>query len=224
MRIQRPSRQWVDTPARVGAGKGFFNQTFPTLHGSITEFIQECQSVLKRKFAPEPPRGRFARALRRLLRDTGAVSTVEMAALLPLFMLLIAGIIENGLVLFMQAQLDNATRDAARLTMTGQAQQGGTSFATQLCNEVGIFMTCGNLQYRIQTAAKFASLSPTLAGSSTAYTNFSAYPTAVSGASAGAYTLVQVVYTRTYLIPIVTKYFGSSTQILSTQAFITEPY
>ncbi len=187
--------------------------------------------MLKRNHSPEPSRaavpargGRFARALRRLLRDTGAVTTVELAALVPLFMLLISGIVENGLVLFMQAQLDNATRDAARLTLTGQAQNGGTSFATQLCNEVGIFMSCGNLQYRIQTASSFGSLSATLAGSSGDYTNFSTYPTAVAGGTAGQYVLVQVVYSRSYLIPLVTKYFGSSTQILSSLAFENEPF
>jgi Flp pilus assembly protein TadG len=195
--------------------------------------------VLNQIFFPKPPRhpelsksagvacshrGRLARGMRRLLRDTRATTTLELAALLPLLMLLIMGVVENGLVLFMQAQLDNATRDAARLTLTGQAQNGGTSFATQLCNEVGIFMTCGNLQYRIQTASSFGSLSATLAGSTGSYTHFTTYPTAVSGGNAGDYVLVQVVYTRTYLVPLVTKYFGSSTQILSTLAFENEPF
>jgi Flp pilus assembly protein TadG len=163
---------------------------------------------------------------RRLLRDRGAASATEFAAIAPVLMLLFFGVVENGLVLFMQSVLDNATRDAARLTMTGQAQGGGTSFATQLCNDISVLMRCSSLQYRIQTGSSFGSISPSISGSSSSLSGFTAYPSNVSGGSAGDYVLVQVVYTRSYLVPIVGAAFGNGNpaQLLATSAYQNEPY
>jgi Flp pilus assembly protein TadG len=171
------------------------------------------------------PKGAMAR-LRTLFRDEGAVTGLEFAMIGPLFLLMILAVLENGLTLWTQSLLDNATRDAARLTLTGQSQNGGTAFATQLCNGVTGLMTCSSLQYRIQTGSSFAGMSPTLSGSGTTYTGFSAYPTAVTGGTAGQDVLVQVVYTRKYIVPWVGTMLSAtgSDKLLATAAFQNEPY
>src|SRR5665213_3014005 len=89
--------------------------------------------------AAAPPVG-ARRRLCRVFADSSAVTGLEFAMVGPIFLLLILGVLENGLTLWTQSLLDNATRDAARLTLTGQSQNGGTGFATQLCNEVSGLM------------------------------------------------------------------------------------
>lgn len=170
------------------------------------------------------PRG-LAR-LRLLARDDSAVSMVEFAIVGPIFLLLILAVLENGLTLWTQGVLDNATRDAARLTLTGQSQNGGTAFATQLCSEISGLMNCASLAYRIQTNSTFGGISPTITYSHGAASGFSSYPTSATGGSAGQSVLVQVIYTRNYIIPWVGNLLSANgtTQILSTAAFENEPF
>ena len=159
--------------------------------------------------------------LRRLRHDRRGTTALEFAIIGPLFLLLIFAILENALILWSQAVLDNATRDAARLTLTGQSQSGGTSFPTALCQGISALMTCTSLQYRIQTGSSFGSMSSTVNTS-----KFSSYPTAISGGGPGSYVLVQVIYNRHFIIPWVGQLMSSNgvTQILATAAFENEPY
>ncbi len=126
--------------------------------------------------------------------------------------------------------LDNATRDAARLLETGQSQSGGTSFVTQLCNEISGFMSCSQLQYRVQSGSTFAGISPSITfGTGGAATGFSSYPTAVSTTSltAGTDVVVQVIYKRNFVIPWVGKVMTGNNdyeELLATATFQVEPY
>lgn len=170
------------------------------------------------------------RLVRRLVRDESALAALEFAMVGPIFLLLIMGVLENGLTLWQQSMLDNATRDAARLIETGQQQGGGTNFATKLCNEISGLMQCSALQYRVQTGSTFAGISSTLSiGSGGTATGFTAYPNTLSstGLSAGKDTLVQVIYTRSYIVPWLGKAMSGTNdykQLLSTAAFQIEPY
>jgi Flp pilus assembly protein TadG len=167
------------------------------------------------------------RTFRSLRRNTRGTTAVEFAIIGPLFLMLVFAVLENGLTLWSQAVLDNATRDAARLTLTGQTQQGGTSFPAKLCSELSGLMNCSYLQYRIQTGSSFGSISPsfTVSGNGTA-SGFSAYPAAVSSGGPGSYVLVQVIYNRHFLIPGVSALMSANgvTQLLATAAFQNEPY
>src|SRR5579863_8193802 len=69
---------------------------------------------------------------RQFIADTSGSTIVEFAIVGPWFLLLLLAIIELGLTLFTQSVLDGATRDAARLVRTGQAQNAGTTTAAQL--------------------------------------------------------------------------------------------
>jgi Flp pilus assembly protein TadG len=171
-------------------------------------------------------RGHGLAALAGLRRDTRGATVIEFAIVGPIFLLLVLAVIENGLTLFSQSVLDNATRDAARLAMTGQVQLGGASFPTLLCNELSGIMPCANLQYRVQTGSSFGSLSPAVTNSGGTLQGFQSYPTAPAAGIANQYVLVQVGYNRSYLIPWVGQYFNASgsAMLMSTQAFENEPY
>lgn len=185
------------------------------------------ESKQERDAAPASPAARpnFMARLRRLARDTGASSTIEFAVIGPITLLLVLAVIENAMALFAQSILDNATRDAARLTLTGQAQNGGTSFATQLCNEISGYLKCSNISYRLQTSTKFGNLSPNIATGSPP-TGFTAYPGSMTGGNAGDFVLIQVVYNRSFFIPWVGKLLAASgsDQIITTAAFENEPF
>lgn len=168
--------------------------------------------------------------LRGLIRDDGGVTGLEFAMIGPIFLLMVLAVLENGFTLWTQSVLDNATRDASRLLQTGQSQSGGTSFVTQLCNEISGFMSCAQLQYRVQTGSTFAGITPTVTiGSGGTASGFSAYPTAVSTSSltAGADVLVQVIYKRNFLVPWVGKVMTGTNdyeELLATATFQVEPY
>ena len=150
---------------------------------------------------------------------------VEFAIVAPIFLLFIFMIIETGLILFTQATLDNATRDASRLVLTGQAQQGaGASvFTTQLCADVSPLISCSSLAYNVQNASSFGAMSANIttdsSGNMTPNANFS------PGGSGGD-TLIQVAYNRTFLVYWVGSLVSSRNSLLlvSTVALQVEPY
>jgi Flp pilus assembly protein TadG len=165
----------------------------------------------------------ISRLCRRLVRNQRGAALVEFAIVAPVFLLLLSGVIENGVVLFTQSLLDNATRDAARLIQTGQVQQGGgvSAFTTKLCNDVTGYIPCGSLQYNVQAGATFGSLNVTVTNNNGNM--------GTQGFNAGAPSsdvAVQVAYNRPYIIPLVGQYMSvnGSTMLVSTVIFQNEPY
>ena len=89
----------------------------------------------------------YKTGLRRLLsRRSGSASraisgstAIEFAIIAPFFLLFLFGIIETGVIFFLDSTLQNATEDAARMVRTGQVQSVGMSkqqFVAQICNEM----------------------------------------------------------------------------------------
>lgn len=161
---------------------------------------------------------------RTLLRDASGVAAVEFAIAGPVVILLACMAVDMGLALFTQAALDNGTRDAARLIMTGQVQIAGGSpapFTAQLCADVSYLVPCGSLQYNVEAASSFAALPAAAIGSSGTLLD----PQFEPGAP-GQYVMVQVAYYRTPMIPWLSEFLGgqSGLLLLSTSAFQNEPY
>lgn len=161
---------------------------------------------------------------------TRAVVAVEYAIVAPVFLSLMLGIVDVGLLLASQAQLDSATNDAARLILTGQATSNGSAFGSQLCSEASSLMSCSGLTYRVQTGNSFAGLSASYTlGATGAPTGFSSYPASISAGNTGGsltndFVLVQVAYQRPWLFTLLGTMMGHSTQLLiSTVAFENEP-
>ena len=57
--------------------------------------------------------------LRKLIRRNDGASIIEFAIILPVFLLLIVGIIEFSLVMFISSVIEGATNNVARLNKTG---------------------------------------------------------------------------------------------------------
>jgi Flp pilus assembly protein TadG len=166
--------------------------------------------------------------LARFLRSRGGVTMVEFALVGPLFLLLTFAIVDNGLVLFMQTILDNATREAARQIEIGKVQLSGDTtgnglFKTTLCNNLGRLISCASLQWRVQSSAvSFASLNPAVTANGAGQMT----STGFSAGTAQSFVLVQVGYTQPYFIPALARISGSTGNLLlvSTVAQQNEHY
>ena len=152
-------------------------------------------------------------------------SAVEFAIVAPIFLVFILMILETGLIIFTQATLDNATRDAARLIQIGSVQQAGgsaTPFTSQLCADVSPLISCASLAYHVQSGSTFAALSPTItidgSGNMTS--------TGFSPGGSGQDVLIQVGYNRAFFVYWVGSLISSKSTLLlsSTVALQVEPY
>jgi Flp pilus assembly protein TadG len=94
------------------------------------------------------------RALHRRMRSKSRAGNamIEFALIAPVFFLLLMGIMENGVIYFAGATVQNAASNAARYVRTGQAQADGTmneaNFKARICSDItSLLLTCGtNLQ------------------------------------------------------------------------------
>jgi Flp pilus assembly protein TadG len=165
----------------------------------------------------------------KLASETSAVVALEFAILAPVFMVVMLGIVDTGLLLTSQAMLDTATADAARLILTGQASSNGAAFGNQLCSEVSSMIDCSSLTYRVLTGNSFGAIPASYTLANGAPVGFSAYPAAISAGNAGGsltndFVVVQVAYQRPWLFAMLAPAMGSSTELLlSTAVFENEP-
>jgi Flp pilus assembly protein TadG len=129
------------------------------------------------------------------------MNALEFAFVAPIFMLFVGMVFDVGILLYQQAMIDSAAFRAARLIRTGQIQQNGgsvTPFTTQLCTDLAnIVDDCANTQYKVTSAATFASLSNTVA--TDGYGNITGKGTFSPGTS-GQDVVVQVGWNRPYII------------------------
>jgi Flp pilus assembly protein TadG len=157
---------------------------------------------------------------RRLRRNRRGAAMVEFALIGPLFIVVLCGILENGLILFTQTVLDNATRDASRLIMLG-TPTSLQQFKDALCVTACTLIPESSLVVNVTSGNTFASLSSTLqtdASGNPINTKF------LPGTSAQA-VLIQVSYNRPFLIPIFGTFSGVNSELLmSTVALKAEPY
>lgn len=162
--------------------------------------------------------------LRRFLRHTGGNPLIQFALVAPVFLGLVFIILDEGLLIFTQATLDNATRDASRNILLGTYQKGGNTisdFKTAVCNEMGgLIPSCTtNIQVYVNYGASFSALAAQT-GSGGTLTNNGTF----SMGSASSYVIVQTAYNRPYIPDIIGYFPGSSLLLISTVVFQTEPY
>lgn len=99
---------------------------------------------------------------RRFMRaERGSVAVEFALTAVPFFTLLFA-IVEAGIIFFVNAELDNALNDAARLIRTGQAQTASmtsTQLLQTICDDVVIVSNCTtNVKIDVRTFSNFASV------------------------------------------------------------------
>jgi Flp pilus assembly protein TadG len=118
--------------------------------------------------------------LRKVVNSTRGAAAIEFAIVLPLLLAIVFGIIEFGAVLYNQAVITNASREAARFS---------AAFYTNPANATATQPTCANIQdyvvnyvntYFISFTSSSFNASNVTCPTGTPYTNYSGYAGIVS--------------------------------------------
>ncbi len=173
---------------------------------------------------------RRAGVLRRLLADRAGGVLTEYAFIAPPFIALLLAIIHTSLVFLAQEGLETAAESAARLIMTGTAQNGSytaSSFKTAACNSLPKFLVCSRLYIDVSTISSYSGTptsTPTFTYSNGNVSNSFSYTPGTQGAI--------VVLRLMYLWPTANGPFGftminqqgSNHLIVATSVLKTEGY
>jgi len=157
-------------------------------------------------------------------------AAIEFALVGPLFLMLMLGIFELGIMVFVQSVLDGSAREAARLIRTGQAQANGNpqaDFQATLCNAVTAIVGCGNIIYQSEVFATWTSAQ--------AFVNTpparSKQGNLISGGftpgTCGSIVVVQVSYNYPFYTQWIGGMLGGATNtafLMSTVVFQNEPF
>jgi Flp pilus assembly protein TadG len=165
--------------------------------------------------------------IREFLRDRRGNAAEEMAMVAPIVILIFLLTIELGYMLFSQAVLDGATRIAARMVRTGQAQSSGTpksTFTTALCNNLSGIIPCASVAVDVESFGTFSTMTPAAVtkDKSGNVTNSSWVP-----GGPGAAVDVRTFYTYQFFLPFVANILnpgGGGVVLQSTVIFKNEPY
>lgn len=166
-------------------------------------------------------------------RAQSGSAALEFAFIAPVLFVLLMGIIEDGVLYFAGATLQNAVDDVARVVRTGQAQTSNPAmtqaqFRTSVCNEVSPLIQCNaNLQIDVQSyssgygTASFASPLNASGNLNGALNNWSpGNPCDV--------VLVRVFYKWRVVTPILSQFLsnmaGGYHLVSATSAFRNEPF
>lgn len=163
--------------------------------------------------------------------DHSGTTAVEFALIAPPFFALLFAIFETTLFLFAQATLQNAADESARLFMTGQVQNAGTTqsqFQSQICPLVSAMFTCSSVMVNVVSYSSSSSISTT-APTLTYNKNGTVSNTwSYSPGTAGDLMVVQLIYQWPIIgIPLGSLFSNlgnGSTEMMGVAAFRVEPY
>jgi Flp pilus assembly protein TadG len=167
--------------------------------------------------------------------DSGAAA-VEFAMVVTPFFALLFGVIELGLLLMAQVDLDNAMGAATRQIRTGINQSGattalqtaeGAAFANQICsNMLWMVSDCqNNIQVDVRTYGTFGAVS--LGSSTAASAAVAAGNKQFQTGGPGAIVVIRAYYAWPLFIPGVNtalKRVGNRTMLTSVASFVNEPF
>ena len=155
---------------------------------------------------------------------------IEFAFIAPVFLVLLMGTMEVGIMYFSQFVLQNATTDAARLVRTGQVASGNMTqaqFRTYICNQIDPVLGCNaNLQVDVESYTNFSSAAianPLLANNTLnpALNNYSV-------GAACSVVVVRTFYTWSVVTPLLTPFIvnmaNNNHLLTATAAFRNEPF
>ncbi len=139
-------------------------------------------------------------------------TTIEFAIIAPTFLLLLMAVFELGYMVFVQAVLDNAARDAARLIRTGQVQTSGNAtqtFQTLLCSNVASVIGCGNIIYQAQVFATWSAANTGINQPPQKDLNGNLISVGFTAGTAKDIVAVQVTYNYAFFTTWIAGYLGS---------------
>ena len=106
---------------------------------------------------------RAGRLVGRLGRDRSGASAIEFALVAPIFIALLFAILETGLVFLASQTLETATADAARLVMTGQAQNmTAEQFKTKTCEFIPALFDCSKISVDVRAFDAVPTIPPAI--------------------------------------------------------------
>jgi Flp pilus assembly protein TadG len=169
------------------------------------------------------------RVLARLARRQDGAAAIEFGLVAAPFLGLLFAIIETCFIFFAGQTLENATSDAARLILTGQAQTQGfsqTQFKQSVCSRIFAMFDCANkLKIDVRTAANFGStdLGKPIDSNGNLNTNFMYSP-----GTAGEIVVVRIMYEWPVYVSLLglnlSDMAGNKRLLMGTAAFRNEPY
>jgi Flp pilus assembly protein TadG len=181
------------------------------------------------------PRNRAAmrrnRLIDRFVRGRGGATAVEFAMIALPFLALIMGVIELSMVYLVSTTLENATADIAREVRTGQLQTSGVpqnanTFSAAICGELAWLSSCSNNLYvDVNTLSDWSSYSTTPPTNNGQIDQTQLH---FNMGGPGSIVMVRAFYQWTLFTPLLdgmaASLNGGSTLIVSTSAFMNEPY
>jgi Flp pilus assembly protein TadG len=114
--------------------------------------------------SPAASTASFRTLLRRFRRSRRGSAALEFALVAPVFFALLFAILETALVFFASQLLETYTQDAARLILTGQAQNSTyndqanflSNFQSKVCSN--ILFNCKNISIDVKNYSSFGSI------------------------------------------------------------------
>jgi Flp pilus assembly protein TadG len=178
---------------------------------------------------------RYARHLSRFGRARRAATAVEFALIAPAFIALLVALLQTMVVLFAQQALQAGASEAARLFMTGQAQNSNSGagltssqLSSQICPIMQPLINCTSLQINVASYSSFSNASttpPTLTfnGSGQVTNTFTYAP-----GTPGQVMVIELIYPMSTVSgPLgftLSNLPNSMTEIVGVSAFRVEPY
>ena len=146
--------------------------------------------------------------LRWLGRKDKGNTAVELALTLPIFIILVIGIIEFGWYFFVQHTLQYATREGMRLALVGRTLTVG---GATLSREASIIKT---IQDNVSIAVKPSLVSISIYPVTSTYTDPTGWQNQQDAGDPGEYMRVRSQYTHHFFTPLIGNFFGSSKSIV----------
>ena len=170
-------------------------------------------------------------SLQRRRKPERGATTLEFALILPFFLLVVFMIIELGFAFVAQELLDNAARDGARLLRIGTLSKSSysTALTTAVCNDLtftdfSLLPSCTqNIQIYVAAAASGAPAGSGFKSLTTATVTGQTMTQTKAYVSANYDVVMQIGYAFPWSLPGLSL-ITSSTMLVSTIAFQTEPY
>jgi Flp pilus assembly protein TadG len=174
---------------------------------------------------------RCARHLSRFCRARRAATAVEFALIAPAFIAVLVALLQTMVVLFAQQALQAGAQEAARLFLTGQAQNANTTSSqliSQICPMMQPLINCTSLNVNVASYTSFSGASttpPTLTfnGSGQVNNSFTYSP-----GTPGQVMVVELIYPMSAVSgPLgftLSNLPNGMTEVVGVSAFRVEPY
>lgn len=166
----------------------------------------------------------------RLFSEDSGLVALEYAIVLPLFLMIVIGTFQFGLMFTRQSLMDNAARDAARLirigTLTGGSSTYSSSLTTAVCHDLTVsgYSLIPSCTANIQIYVAAASSGTTAGAGFTTLTVASINNGVMTQSKASLSPKYDVILQVGYNMPWVASLFSGTAMLVSTLAFQTEPY